>query len=455
VVKIDRFIKGINFDISMSIDFEDLETQVEERGKVIKLDNGVVITAEDWPGSGLAIGTINVLAGSTVEKEGDEGIMHFIEHMSWRASQNYPNDDEKLSAAASLGLGVNANTTLEGVNFPINGANESNYMLASNFLEASRLIIDSIHQPLFLDESIELEKGIIGTEILREENKRAHDPSMERQRVIHQCIFPNSPELMSTELAGSQESIQGITAQRLKEYHKKYFRGSNIIAGLVADFSSNPKLLDQICDLFSKIPKGVETPFYLPKVETPFEDSTYVDINVGGEGHMEAITYFYTPPIYHPEFEKIKGVAHLLGGNCNSLLYRNLRLKNGISYEVNALTGGTRSTGTLSVFFNTPPDNFDQAMGLTSECINALREGTFNEEMLEAYKTGYLPQFMVRLKDPGWIQVELQQRELGKRMGIGTPQVETVKQLLSLTKEDIVGAANTYLTRDHRILKFL
>ncbi|MCK9443066.1 MAG: insulinase family protein [Tissierellaceae bacterium] len=154
--------------------------------------------------------------GETNKIEVPEGIAHFLEHKLFESPDN--NIFDKFS---QLGADVNAYT-----NF-----NRTAYLFSSteNFYESLGLLIDFVQSPYFTDENVEKEKGIIAQEI----NMYLDSPGW---RVYFNCLkamYYNHP--VKIDIAGTVDSIQGITKELLYKCYNTFYNPSNMVLFVIGD----------------------------------------------------------------------------------------------------------------------------------------------------------------------------------------------------------------------------
>ena len=125
-----------------------------------KLANGVRVITEVMPhvrsvSMGIWIGT-----GSRRETPDENGISHFIEHMVFKGTSNR-SAEEIARSVDSLGGGLDAFTSKELVSY-------NTKVLDEHVPIAFDVLADLVLNPLFRDEDIEKEKGVIFEEIKME-----------------------------------------------------------------------------------------------------------------------------------------------------------------------------------------------------------------------------------------------------------------------------------------------
>src|ERR1051326_8020284 len=121
--------------------------------EVTTLANGIRVVTEQMPhvrsvSLGIWIGT-----GSRRESVDENGISHFIEHMVFKGTTNRSAEDTARSVD-SIGGGLDAFTAKEMVSY-------NTKVLDEHLPLAFDVLADLVRHPLFREEDIEKEKGVI------------------------------------------------------------------------------------------------------------------------------------------------------------------------------------------------------------------------------------------------------------------------------------------------------
>ena len=162
-----------------------------------------------------SIHTKFTLNGETVETPA--GVAHYLEHKMF----DMPGDRDINGEFAALGANVNAFTSYDMTAYY--------FSCTDNFAESLRLMLEFVTTPCFTDESVEKERGIIAQEILM------YDDSPE-SRVFEEMVrnlYAHHP--LREPIAGTVESIQGITAETLYTCYRAFYRPENMILCVAGD----------------------------------------------------------------------------------------------------------------------------------------------------------------------------------------------------------------------------
>lgn len=177
-------------------------------------------------------------AGSMYESERDNGITHFLEHISIR-NVNKLMGGSLYSELDRRGIEFNASTYAEMVQFYISGASDKFSFGAE--------VITKLFSPIVLDGSeIDAERKRIKAEIREADDKSSL------------LSFTNGIVHAGTSLArpitGSVSGVGKITARRLEDYRKKAFSKGNVFFYITGNFEDSDaeylaSLIDS-CDVF-------------------------------------------------------------------------------------------------------------------------------------------------------------------------------------------------------------
>lgn len=138
------------------------------------------------------------------------GVAHFLEHKMFDTE-----DGNALQILAANGASDNAFTGSSMTGYYFEGT--------QGFEENLRTLLSFVSIPYFTQESVDKEQGIIGQEIRMCED----DPSVEVYYQLMEALYVNHP--VRIRVAGTVESIAGITADTLYQCHAAFYRPGNMV----------------------------------------------------------------------------------------------------------------------------------------------------------------------------------------------------------------------------------
>lgn len=159
-----------------------------------------------------------VLPGETEEKTVPDGIAHFLEHKMFEQRSGV----NSLDTLTAIGVNANAYTTNDHTAYL--------YEATDNFYEALDEFMDYVQNPYYTDENVEKEKGIIAQEI----NMYEDYPEWQTYLNAIKCMYKDFP--VRLDIAGSVESITGITKEQLYLCYDNFYTPSNMAIAVCRRF---------------------------------------------------------------------------------------------------------------------------------------------------------------------------------------------------------------------------
>src|SRR6202011_278412 len=185
----------------------DIETTV--------LPNGVrVITEQMAHVRSVSLG-IWIRTGSRSETPEQNGISHFIEHMVFKGTSNRSAEDIARSVD-SIGGGLDAFTAKEMVSY-------NTKVLDEHLPLAFDVLADMVLNPLFRDEDIEKEKGVI----LEELKMEVDNPEYLLHEIFSSNFWKDHP--LGKPILGTKETVRNFDREKIQDYYRRYYSPSNIL----------------------------------------------------------------------------------------------------------------------------------------------------------------------------------------------------------------------------------
>ena len=192
-----------------------------------KLQNGFryVIKQNHEPADRVAL-YLDVQAGSLHENDNQRGLAHFLEHMLFNGSTNFP-PGSLINYFQSLGMNfggdTNAHTTHTETVYNIILPSGSAKDLDSGFL----VMADYAGGALLLDTEIDRERGVIMAE------KRARDSAEYRTSVAGNDFAFRGTRYPARMVIGTDETLEKANHSLLKSYYDAWYRPDNMTLVIV------------------------------------------------------------------------------------------------------------------------------------------------------------------------------------------------------------------------------
>ena len=193
-----------------------------------------------------------VLSGSMEENDAEQGVAHFLEHLMFSGSTNFPPGtlvDYLQSIGMDFGGDTNAYTGFEKTVY---------HLILPNGKESEldvgcKVLADYARGALLLDSEIDRERGVIFSE------KRSRDSAAYRNYVAYSEFAFKGTRYPLRLPIGKESVLQTAEHNLLKGYYDKWYRPDNIVLVLVGDLDIEAAKRS-IASHFSTLKSGVLSP---------------------------------------------------------------------------------------------------------------------------------------------------------------------------------------------------
>ncbi|MBR1468843.1 MAG: insulinase family protein [Prevotella sp.] len=251
--------------------------------------------------AGLADFYIAQRVGSILEEPRQRGLAHFLEHMAFNGTKNFPGKGKRLgivpwceTIGVKFGANLNAYTSVDQTVYHVGSVP----LKREGILDSCLLILnDWSHFILLEDKEIDKERGVI------REEWRTRRAGMAMQRMTENVmprIYKGSKYEDCLPI-GSMDIVDNFPYQDLRDYYHKWYRPDLQAVVVVGDIDAD-KVEKKVKALFSKIPKPKKTAerVYYP---VPDNDEMIVTIEKDAEQPI-VLTHLYMKREATPDSEK-------------------------------------------------------------------------------------------------------------------------------------------------------
>lgn len=391
------------------------------------------------PRAEMASATIMVLigVGSRYETLKQSGLSHFLEHMFFKGTTNRPTTKEIAEAIDNVGGEFNAFTSEEYTGYYVK--------VASEYLEkGAEVVSDILLNPLFPDEEIERERGVI-----QEEIKMYTDMPMRHiQHLWNAALFGDHP--IGRRIDGTKETVSAFKRKDFLSYVKSHYHTGNAIV-VVAGNVDAKKTQKMIADMFASLADGAETtPKPAPK-KTPAKtfiheyrktlDQTHLMVGVPGVSENDPRKY------------AAGLLAAILGGGMSSRLFLSVRERNGLAYMVRTSSDTYADAGSFVTQSGVRTDKAQEALALILEEYDRIMEEPVTAEELDKVKKMARGSLVLDLEETNALALFSSIQELTEH-AIKTPD-QIMKEINKVTISDIQNVARELLRKDKRTVALL
>lgn len=311
--------------------------------RTVLLDGPRVISAE-LPGSRSISVAAYVLAGSRAEVEGQVGVAHFLEHLTFKGTEVFPSTRSLSEAIEGVGGSFNAATDRES----------TVYWARVPRREATRAVDvlgELICRPALEDAEIDRERDVIVEEI----RGYLDDPAEYCQILFQRAMFGSGP--LGREICGEETDIRGLAAERIREFWRSRYRPANTVVAIAGDIAHADALalVDRAFARGNGVPAGYEAAPSLPagdRVLVGRRDTTQAQLCIG----VPALARD------HPDAWALSVLNTVLGDGMSSRLYLSLVDRDALAYDVSSGLVEYADAGALEVNAGVDPTRLKAAL---------------------------------------------------------------------------------------------
>ena len=324
------------------------------------LPNGVRLVTEAIDTVRSAALGVWVAGGSREETDGESGAAHFIEHMLFKGTESRTAADIARETDA-IGGQINAFTTKECTCF-------YGHVLDEHLPRALDLLWDMVFRSRFDQEAVETERGVILEEIDMYEDT----PDDLCSEKLFEAVYAGSA--LARPILGRGETLETMTGDFLRAFHRQHYRGDGIVVALAGSFSR--EVLDELRRRFSTLPGGRSCSggpaAYRPAVvvtKKPIEQNHLILAFPG-------LTYD------SPRRFALQLLSSVLGGGVSSRLFQQVREQQGLCYSIYSFGAGHADTGVFCIYTALNRETERQALTTICQVVREfLEEGPSDEEL--------------------------------------------------------------------------
>jgi len=328
------------------------------------LKNGIRIVSEKLEHFQSASLGIWVNVGSRDEAEEENGISHFIEHMTFKGTRRR-NSLQIAKELDAIGGFSNAFTGAESTCFHSRVLNKHLERLAD-------ILCDIFLNSLFDPQDMNRERQVI----LQEINMLEDTPDEQVHVLFNRFFWLNHP--LGLPIMGTQTTVSAMNKQKVLGHMRRFYTPGRIIVAAAGHVDHDP-LVRFLSPLFESVPAATVDPVRtVPSghfgVTCHPKELEQVHLCLGGNGpHLSSDLRFAGAVL-----------NAILGGNMSSRLFQEIREKRGLAYNVFSFVSSYIDAGMLGIYVATDPKEVNRALKVIKKEIRKLQKGDVSRSDLEA-----------------------------------------------------------------------
>lgn len=367
-------------------------------------------------------------AGTRDEKENEQGMAHFVEHLIFKGTQKRK-AWHILNRMENVGGDLNAYTNKEET--VVYSA-----FLTEHFSRALELLTDIVFHSTFPQHEINKEVEVIIDEIQSYEDT----PSELIFDDFEDLIFKGHP--LGRNILGNPAQLKSFTSRDALSFVSRYYKPTNMVLFVQANMDFK-KVVKEAEKILADIPfaetNNLRTPppIYIPTRIELDKDTHQAHVMIGSRGYNA----------YDNKRTALYFLNNMLGGpGMNSRLNVSLRERRGLVYNVESNLTSYTDTGAFCIYFGTDIDDVDTCMRLTYKELKKLRDNKLTASQLMAAKKQLIGQIGVASDN-----FENNALDMGKTFlhynKFESPE-SVFRRIESLTSEQLLEVANEMFDED-------
>ena len=325
----------------------------------VRLKNGLTVLYKKETGNSVVI-QVMVKVGSNNEKNGEEGISHFIEHILFEGTKKRPTNQLISNEIEKIGGEFNAYTTNSRTCYYIK-------VLQKHFGKAVDVLSDILQNSLFSEENIAKEKKIVLKEI-----DMVHDEPNYYQWVLFQKnIFTKHPAKNPT--YGKRNVIKNLTRTKIIDYFTQNYVPENIAVSIVGNVPQWKTLMEKSFSIKSG-KKSV-----LKRVIEPRATRNTVRREKKNIVNTYMILGFKTIPRNHKDSYVLDVIHSILGRGQSGKMFIEIRSTKGLAYDVGTQNVIDTSFGYFAIYATIDKKNIINVKNIILAEMQKLKNTTAQE----------------------------------------------------------------------------
>ena len=364
---------------------------------------------------------IGVKAGSRHEKEGEEGVAHFCEHVTFKGTHRR-SALQILNCLESVGGDLNAFTNKEDTVFYA-------AILKEHLPRAVDLLTDIVFNSVYPKQEVVHEVDVICDEI----ESYNDSPAELIYDEFENMLFKGHP--LGHNILGTREKVKTFTSVHAQRFTNRYYRPENAIFFAYGDINFK-RLVDllkrkEMVRPLTDFP--VPPPIIVVPKKNPSEHHHQAHVMLGTQ------TFAFNDPRRIPLYL----LNNILGGpGMNARLNLSMREKNGLVYTMESSMANYSDTGVWSVYFGCDHQDVKRCLRLVHRELDRMMQHPLSERQLNAAKRQLKGQIAIACDNREQFALDFAKSFLhyDKERDIDT----LLQQIDAVTSEQLLQTAQTF-----------
>ncbi len=399
---------------------------MDQGWEVDELAGGARVVLAPLPGRTSVSVSLLMGVGSRSEPKRLAGISHFLEHIVFKGTENFPDSRTVSEAVEGVGGVLNASTDKEMTVFWAR-------VPAPSLELAVNVLCDLVFAPLIAHEEVEKERKVV----LEELGMYLDQPSELVQMAFDRLIFGNHP--LARDPSGTRASLAHIGAPELASYRRANYCGQRlvvVVAGAVDPGRARGLVAARLEPLLRGQQAVAPTQSEPPAVA---ESALAVRLRRRRGEQTHLLLGCRCSSYLAPDRWALDILDTALGDGMSSRLFMELRERRGLAYDVHSFTSRHRDTGAMGIYVATRPEQAATAVTAALHEFRVMAAEPLSESDLERTKSQLAGRLLLQTESAGALSEFLGQQLL--LTGTIMSPAEVIEQIRAVSAAEVQAVA--------------
>ncbi len=416
-----------------------------ERTKYFELENGLKVFLYERHTMPLLNLVFAFDLGTKNESDETNGLVHILEHyILFRGTEQRPGEEIGRDVRAH-GAYFNAHTSHDLATFELSLPSEYAEFALQNQKEI-------LFQLDITQEELDKEKQII----LEELSQIQDDPLKRSTALIYQNVFQNHP--YQRPIYGKKEVVENATAEKIQEFHDKYFVPANCALAVVGDFNIK-EMEEKIIALFGTLENRdfISQKFEKVKpLKRDIEIEEEMDVNIG-----YLVIGIIGPDYNHEAQYAMDVLTEVLGRGVIPIINYSIRGRRKLVETVSMGYGAYKYGGLITIYSTLDPKKMKAAKSETLKFLKNTRRLNYSKTDYYGEEQYYALDYLESAKNQIKFRFhQSQEKGLGIALSMAThlimSEVEDrgkyIENIEEISSSDLRKTAGDYLSQGGQVI---
>ena len=365
-----RIIAGLTLGLASALLLQSVGLAVSIPLSHAVLKSGQHVYVQEKQGQPIVTIDTWVPTGSVNETKETNGIAHFLEHLLFKATEQYPDVGSLDKQLDKRGAEYNAGTSQDFTHFYIT--------IHSKYLEeALKLHASQLCQATIPEQELDKERLVV----IEEMNRSDDNPIRQLYESLQTTVFKGHGYGQRT--LGPRSVIQQVSREAILDYYHTWYQPSEFHTVLSGDVT--PQQAKQLVEEAFSVCQPTKAPVH-QTARAPWPTKPTVrHLSKGSISKSYGILAMPAPPLKdRHEALALDMVVQLLGGDDSSQLYQALRNEQQLVSSISASNMTQRYGGLLTVLWASEPEKADVVVrALLDELAQFKAKGVTEKDLAE------------------------------------------------------------------------